>query len=155
MSAVRFACSRLLSVLILCGSIVGGGSLAKAGETALDRYVHQPDSTYAWTLAREAEADGVKQWVVDLKSQTWRTLKDVDRPVWQHWLIVVKPEKVTSHKALLFIVGGANGGEAPQSAEGRTLAIAKATGSVVAELKMVPTRGSSSTTTAKAARKTT
>jgi PhoPQ-activated pathogenicity-related protein len=141
MSVVRLACSRFFSLLLWCGVVVGAGSLASAGETALDRYVRQPDSTYAWTLAREAEADGLKQWVVDLKSQTWRTEKDVDRPVWQHWLIVVKPEKVTTNKALLFIVGGANGGEAPQSAEGRTLAIAKATGSVVAELKMVPNQG--------------
>ena len=114
---------------------------AHADETALDRYVRKPDPTYSWSVAREAKADGLTQWVVDLKSQTWRTEKDVDRPVWQHWLIVVKPEKVTSNKALLFIVGGANGGEAPQSAEGRTLAIAKATGSVVAELKMVPNQG--------------
>ena len=114
---------------------------AIAGETALDRYVRQPDPSYSWKVAREAGGEGVKQWVVDLKSQTGRTEKDVDRPVWQHWLIVVKPEKVTTSKALLFIVGGANGGEPPASAEGRTLAIAKATGSVVAELKMVPNQG--------------
>ena len=101
----------------------------------------QPDPTYSWKVVREAGTDGLKQWVVDLKSQTWRTGKDVDRPVWQHWLIVVKPEKVTSNTALLFIVGGANGGDPPQSADGRTLAIAKATGSVVAELKIVPNQG--------------
>jgi PhoPQ-activated pathogenicity-related protein len=141
MSAVRLACSRFSIALLLTVALVCVVPLAHAAETALDRYVRRPDSTYEWKVAREAEADGVKQWVVDLKSQTWRTVKDVDRPLWQHWLIVVKPEKVTSHKALLFIVGGANGGEAPQSAEGRTLAIAKATGSVVAELKMVPNQG--------------
>jgi PhoPQ-activated pathogenicity-related protein len=137
MSAPRtlfFLCS--LFAIAICSAFT-----ARAGETALDRYVRQPDPTYSWKVVREADADGLKQWVVDLKSQTWRTEKDVDRPVWQHWLIVVKPEKVTTNKALLFIVGGANGGEPPPSAEGRTLAIAKATGSVVAELKMVPNQG--------------
>ena len=126
---------------LCCAIAVCAATSALAGETALDRYVRQPDATYAWSVAREAQGEGVQQWIVDLKSQTWRTEKDVDRPVWQHWLIVVKPEKVTSNKALLFIVGGANGGEPPQSAEARTLAIAKATGSVVAELKMVPNQG--------------
>jgi PhoPQ-activated pathogenicity-related protein len=110
----------------------------RADETSLDRYVRQPDATYSWKVIREVQADGATQWVVDLKSQTWRTEKDVNRPVWQHWLTVVKPEGTTAKKALLFIVGGANGREAPQSAEARTLAIAKASGSVVAELRMVP-----------------
>ena len=99
----------MVSLLFLAIGLATIDSCASAAETALDRYVRQPDSTYAWKVIREAEADGAKQWVVDLKSQTWRTEKDVDRPVWQHWLIVVKPEKVTSNKALLFIVGG--GGE--------------------------------------------
>lgn len=121
----------LLVVTLLCYS-------ARAQETALDRYVRQPDATYAWSVARESEGQGVKQWVVDLKSQTWRTQKDVNRPVWQHWLTIVKPEKTTAKRALLFIVGGANGREAPQAAEARTLAIANATQSVVAELRMVP-----------------
>jgi PhoPQ-activated pathogenicity-related protein len=111
---------------------------SRAQETALDRYVRQPDPTYSWSVAREIKGEGATQWVVDLKSQTWRTEKDVNRPVWQHWLVVVKPEKATAKKALLFIVGGANGREAPQSVEARALAIAKASGSVVAELRMVP-----------------
>src|SRR5688572_24425160 len=113
-------------------------SLSLAQETALDRYVRQPDATYSWSVAREVKGDGATQWIVDLKSQTWRTEKDVNRPVWQHWLTIVKPEQATAKRALLFIVGGANGREAPQSAEARTLAIAKATSSVVAELRMVP-----------------
>ena len=130
MTAFRFSTSLVVAVFF--------NLVAHSQETALDRYVRQPDSTYSWKVVRELNADGAAQWVVDLKSQTWRTPKDVNRPVWQHWLTVVKPEGTTANKALLFIVGGANGREAPQSAEARTLAIAKASGSVVAELRMVP-----------------
>jgi PhoPQ-activated pathogenicity-related protein len=109
-----------------------------AEETALDRYVKKADPSYAWKIARETNGNGATQFIVDLTSQTWRTEKDVNRPVWQHWVNIVKPDKVTSRTAFLFIVGGANGGEAPGSADARTMQIATATNTVAVELKMVP-----------------
>jgi PhoPQ-activated pathogenicity-related protein len=109
-----------------------------AGETALDRYVSKPDPTYSWKVAKELPGNPVTQYFVDLKSQTWRSARDVDRTVWQHWLIVVKPEKVTSNTAFLYITGGHNGGDPPKSADSLVLQIAEATHSVVAELRMVP-----------------
>ena len=42
-----------------------------------------------------------------------RATADVDRPVWKHWLTIVKPDKVTSSKGLLFIGGGKNSDPAP------------------------------------------
>src|SRR3954447_13823319 len=101
------------------------GSL-RAEETALDRYVAKPDTTYAWRVVRTVPGPGLTQYIVDLKSQTWRTDKDVDHPVWQHWLSVVKPANPASRIALLRISGGANGGEPPQSAETATLKLAEA-----------------------------
>src|SRR5207245_3008624 len=56
----------------------------------------------------------------------------------KHWMIIVKPENLTSSKSLLFISGGANGGGPPKSAEANFIKIALATKSVVTELKMVP-----------------
>jgi PhoPQ-activated pathogenicity-related protein len=117
--------------------LVWAGAL-QAGETALDRYVAKPDATYSWKVVRSVPGNSVKQFVVDLKSQTWRTEKDVDRPVWQHWLTIVKPQNTSSKIAFLRITGGANGGEAPTAAEAATLRLAETTNSVVAELKMVP-----------------
>jgi PhoPQ-activated pathogenicity-related protein len=110
----------------------------RAEETALDRYVAKPDSTYSWKIVRTVPGNGMTQYIVDLTSQTWRTEKDVDRPVWQHWLNIVKPAKATSNIGFLLIGGGANGREAPQSADLTTIKIAEATNSIVAELKMVP-----------------
>src|SRR5262245_63188983 len=85
-------------------------------ETALDRYVRKADPTYAWKVVKEARGEGSTQFVVDLKSQTWRTEKEVAPAVWQHWVTVVRPEKPEYATALLFIGGGGNGGEAPPRA---------------------------------------
>lgn len=119
-----------LAFIVLCGA-----SFLPAGETALDRYVAKPDSTYSWKVVKKAEGGGATQFIVDLKSQTWRSPKEVDRTVWQHWLHVVAPKNPKSNVAFLFITGGSNG-DPPKRAE--LGAIATLTNAVVAELKMVP-----------------
>jgi len=125
-------------LLTIAAAAIGSAARLGAPETALDRYVRRPDPTYSWKVVREVKGDGVTQFVVDLKSQTWRTEEDVNRPVWQHWLVIIKPDKPASSTGFLFIAGGGNGGEPPQSAEGRMVAIAKSTNTVVAELRMIP-----------------
>ena len=111
---------------------------AEAGETALDRYVAKPDPTYSWKIASEVEKDGLKQLMVLLRSQTWRTKDDVDRVVWEHWLIVVKPEHPASKTAFLFIGGGRNKAEPPGSADELILRAARETNTVAVELRNVP-----------------
>jgi PhoPQ-activated pathogenicity-related protein len=114
------------------------GLAACQGETALDRYVRKSDPTYAWKVVRETKEGVSTEFVVDLKSQTWRTEAEVSRPVWQHGLTVVRPEKPSSSTAFLLLGGGANRGDAPESPNSRAILAAQATGSVVAELRMVP-----------------
>src|SRR6266852_9904840 len=80
--------------------------VATAQQTALDRYIEQKDSVYGWKLVRTIPSDGYKTHVLELTSQTWRSEKDVDHPVWKHWLTIVRPDKVQSTKALLYIGGG-------------------------------------------------
>jgi PhoPQ-activated pathogenicity-related protein len=126
---------QLLCVVVI--ALVGEIPL-RADETALDRYVAKPDPTYEWKVVRTVETGGQTQFIVDLKSQTWRSTKDVDRPVWQHWLMIVKPSKPASKLAFLRISGGANGGEPPKSADSVSLKLAETTNSVIAELRMVP-----------------
>src|SRR5512135_3054975 len=108
---------RLAACLCFLGAAVVALHPLHAEETALDRYVAKPDPTYSWKVARTVPSAGATQYIVDLTSQTWRTEKDIDRPVWKHWLNVVKPAKPASKTAWLFIGGGANGGDAPQSAD--------------------------------------
>lgn len=107
-------------------------------ETALDRYVAQPDSVYGWKLADTIQGDGYTTYVIDLTSQTWRTEKDVDRTVWKHWMTVVKPDKLRHHTAFLYIGGGSNRSKMPTKSTDRTIQLAMYTGSIVAELGMVP-----------------
>jgi PhoPQ-activated pathogenicity-related protein len=111
---------------------------ATAEETALDRYVAAPDVVYSWKLARTIKGEGYTTYVLDLTSQTWRSEKDVDRPVWKHWLSIVKPDQVKRKTAFLFIGGGSNRDKMPEQAPARVAELATYTGSVVAELGTVP-----------------
>jgi PhoPQ-activated pathogenicity-related protein len=113
-------------------------SSAAGQETALDRYIAKPDPTYTWKLVKTIAGQGCKGFVIDLTSQTWRSAAEVDRPAWKHWLTIVKPDKVTSTKALLFIGGGDNGDPQPSAISNRLAGFATETGTVVAELGMVP-----------------
>jgi PhoPQ-activated pathogenicity-related protein len=138
MNKVGWFGRRSAVIASLVGVLFLGCRWLHGGETALDRYVQKADPTYSWKTVNKVEGGGLTQFIVDLKSQTWRTEKDVNRPLWQHWLIVVKPDRPADSTGFLFIGGGANGGEPPQGAEARTLQIARATNTVVAELRMVP-----------------
>ncbi|MFN8705236.1 MAG: PhoPQ-activated protein PqaA family protein, partial [Planctomyces sp.] len=106
--------------------------------TPLDDYIQKPDDSYSWKVVSSETVGGMKTVVIDMVSQTWRTKDEVDHPVWRHWLTLAFSEKVKSDIGMLFIGGGRNGGDPPKGSDERTMAIAKATGTCVAELKMVP-----------------
>ncbi len=112
----------------------------KAGEeqTALDRYVAAPDPNYNFKLVNSIPGKEQTTYVLEMTSQAWLTTNEVDHPLWKHWLVIVKPNTVTSTKSLLFISGGHNGSPPPNSADGNFVQIALTTKSVVTELKMVP-----------------
>jgi PhoPQ-activated pathogenicity-related protein len=129
---------RLMTLLALIVA-VGGTPTIRAGETALDRYIAKPDKTYAWKLVRKTQVPGATVFVVDLKSQTWRTSEDVNQTVWQHWLTIVKPDKPAGTIPFLFITGGKNSDAAPPKVDPTIIAMtAKASHGIVCELKMVP-----------------
>ena len=81
--------------------------------------------------------NGQTTFILEMTSQAWLTTNEVDRPLWKHWLTIVKPDSVDSSKSLLFIGGGGNGGGPPKSADGNLVQVAIATKSIVSELKMV------------------
>src|SRR5262245_12232945 len=107
-------------------------------KTALDDYIARADRTYEWKLVKTIPGDGVTTFVLDLKSQSWRAVPEVDRPLWQHWLVIVKPDKVKHETAYLRIGGGRNGSEAPGAPSAQSVQFARGTGTVVADLGMVP-----------------
>lgn len=124
--------------LLLLSAMLFLSLTAFAQETALDRYIAKPDPSYGWKLANTLSGEGYRGFVLELTSQTWRSAEEVDRPVWKHWLTIVKPDRVASNKALLVIGGGNNKNPMPQTISARTLKLALETNTVVAELGMVP-----------------
>jgi PhoPQ-activated pathogenicity-related protein len=125
----------LLVVLAFAGPLFAQGLKRR---TDLDRYIAKPDDSYEWKVVSSSSADGMTTVVVDMISQTWRTAEEVDRPVWQHWLTVSIPDDPKSETGLLWIGGGRNGREPPSGNDERFETLARLTGSVVAELHMIP-----------------
>lgn len=113
-------------------------SPSPAQETALDRYVHAPDSSYAFHLAKTIRGAGYEAYVLRLTSQTWKPPILPDRSVWWHWLTVVRPDRVNYHTAFLYITGGSNEDPAPDKIDPMLSKLAVTTHSIVAELRMVP-----------------
>jgi len=81
--------------------------------TALDNYVAAPDPNYSFQLITNVPGKDRTTAILEMTSQAWLTTNEVDRPLWKHWVIIVKPNTVTNSKSLLFISGGANNGKAP------------------------------------------
>jgi len=129
---------RDLKLIQLIAALLLSGFLGHAAETALDRYIKKPDSTYRYEVVTNIPCGGCTATVLDMKSQTWRKPAEIDRTVWQHWLTVIQPEKVSSNVALLFITGGSNGGKPPAQANLMLASMAKEVGIVTVELRMVP-----------------
>jgi len=132
MYAQEMSALRILPFLCLAASPLA------AQPSALDRYIAKPDPVYGWKLVHTIPGQGFQTHVLELTSQTWRTEKDVDKPVWKHWLTIVQPNRISSDKALLFIGSGNNNSPAPQQPQERSVRIAMETNSVVADLGMVP-----------------
>ena len=124
--------------LLIAGLSLPTTAVELAPRTALDDYIDKVDDSHAWQFAAMDEVDGTRIVVVDMVSQQWLTDAEVDRTEWRHWLRLSIPATVSNDIAFLYIQGGGNNGDVPEDANPGMVAIANATGSVVAELFMVP-----------------
>ena len=85
---------------------------------------------------RELPAEGATATLLEMTSQQWLTEQEVERPLWTHWLTVVRPaRRSTSDIGLLFITGGGNDGRPPDAPPAWLVDVARDTGTVVAELR--------------------
>jgi PhoPQ-activated pathogenicity-related protein len=138
------ACRRLLvrkrleiSATIALLSL-GLSAPASAGETALDRYLAKPDPSYSWQLVSHQRQHDATTFVIALRSQTWRSADEVKKPVWTHWLTLVRPDQARAGTAFLFIGGGSDRDPQPTKASQRVVDLALGTKTVVAEITNVP-----------------
>ena len=107
-------------------------------QTALDRYVAAPDANFSWKALRELPGEGATATLLEMTSQKWLTEKEVEQPLWKHWLTVVRPTQVGSDIGFLFISGGRLDRQPPAAAPPWMVDLARDTGTVVAELRLVP-----------------
>ncbi|TKJ37100.1 MAG: PhoPQ-activated pathogenicity [Planctomycetes bacterium B3_Pla] len=121
----------ILAVLLFATAEIAVG-------TPLDDYIAAPDSSYRYSVVKTVEGTGFTAYILELTSQSWRSADEVDRPLWKHWLTIVKPINAAGDKALLWINGGSNRGKAPDSADKMIVGMALGAGAVVADLRMVP-----------------
>src|SRR4051794_24569809 len=126
--------SRLAAMVL---ALAAAASLT-AADTALDRYVRKPDATYKYELLRTVPGQGYTTYVISLTSQTWRTAAEVDRPVWKHWLTIVKPDQVEGVTGYLFLTGGSVTAAAPEKPGATFVQTALLTHTVTAELRGIP-----------------
>ncbi|NMD36204.1 MAG: phenylacetic acid degradation protein, partial [Planctomycetes bacterium] len=114
------------------------GAVCAAGLAAADltSYVKAPDASFAFAVTDTVSLPGVGSVAtIRLTSQTWRGI------AWEHWLRVIRPERVTRPETALLVVSGGRVRKDPPKLEGEALmlgAIAAKTGSVVAVLGQVP-----------------
>jgi PhoPQ-activated pathogenicity-related protein len=134
---IRIAAATALA-LAAQASTFAAGRTQRGERTALDRYIAKPDTNYSFRLAQSIKGEGYTIHYLDMISQSWLTTNEVDRPLWQHWLTIVVPDKVSSSTALLFINGGGNKTNPPSKPDASLLLVAATTSTVVADLKNVP-----------------
>ena len=125
----------LLQVMMLVFAL--SSTLIAERKTALDAYVYAPDSHYHYELIQQTEHAGYTFYLLQMTSQKWRSSSEVNRTLWQHWITIYKPSKVTSTTGMLIITGGSNDGHHP-NVEPILASIATASHTVVSVLSDVP-----------------
>jgi PhoPQ-activated pathogenicity-related protein len=126
---------RVFVLGVFCCLLALGGA---APGTALDDYVASPDPAYTWSPVTTIPGSGYTDYVLYMASQNWLTPAEVDRTLWEHWLIITVPDTLTTTTGLLNISSGSNTELTPTGNSGTLIDIALATNSVVARLRQVP-----------------
>ncbi len=107
--------------------------------TALDRYINNGDSSYAYRLVSTNTDDPrYRSYVLELTAQQWRTTRDVDKPLWKHWVIIVEPREIRTDMSAIAVAGGSNSEPPPSKPPRYLTTLALATYSVTSEIRDVP-----------------
>lgn len=109
--------------------------------TALDDYINTPDPAYTYSVENTVRASsgtgGYTVYQIRMISQRWRSMAEVDEPLWRHWLQVVIPDIITNDTALLIIEGGSTRSKPPNIEQYAGMMVGQ-TGAVLALLQQVP-----------------
>ena len=115
--------SALVLISIVASPLAAQPATARApqsAQTALDRYVAAPDSSFEWKAAADLPAgEGLTATLLDMTSQRWLSEKEVEGPLWRHWITVNRPTRITSDIAMLFNSGATEIGSPPYNSQRR------------------------------------
>ena len=75
-------------------------SLWSSPDQALRSYIDNGDASFHWTVLDSTYESGIHAYRLHLVSQTWQ-----NKP-WNHELVILVPQKVKHHEALLHLTGG-------------------------------------------------
>ena len=134
-SITTLCLSVLLAFTFAANTFAGTAGLS---QTALDRYVAAPDDHYKYEVVDTVKGEGYTTYVIFMTSQKWLTEKEVNLPIWEHWMTVTKPDTVVSDIGFLYITGGNKGKKAPSGPPPGDAERALMSQSVVTTLYMVP-----------------
>lgn len=146
-NSMVFKSLRLLPVPCLLASALLWPFSVKA--TALDDYVNKPDPNYQFNVVRDEDSAFAKTYIVHMTSQQWRDETEVDRPLWEHDLIITVPRTLIpippfdepldkNSTAIMLISGGKNGPDPVDDPEALVEIAAQLMGAVIVEFKQVP-----------------
>ena len=112
---------------------------AEQGEVfALQRYIAFDDGAFAWKKEGTQAVEGGTIHHLRLTSQRWRSAGEVDRPLWQHWVSIAVPERITRRTAILVIGGGRHADAPPARVPREPMLLLPAAGAVVIYIDNVP-----------------
>lgn len=114
---------------------------ARSADTALDRYVAQPDLNFRYSVYHSESKPLYTTWFLDMTSQQWRTPSDVNRSIWNHQVMITVPRIFTAKSrktAILVIDGGGNDSPPPKDTDSQAANMAMLLGTPVVVLKQIP-----------------
>ena len=108
--------------------------------TPLDKYVATPDPAFKYSQVNKSEKTDCTTIAYDMVSQTWLDASKVDKPLWEHTVLISVPKDLTHTKAMMFIGGGGNDQDMTKVAadNGPMEKIAVMTKSIVIQIKQIP-----------------
>lgn len=107
-----------------------------AVDFSLPTFLEQKEG-YSWQMEKKEEKIGYTVHVLRLKSQTWQTTTEVDRPLWEHELRLTIPHTLRHPEALVQVLGGSLGGSLTSSSP-TLLESTLSSGTILAELSLIP-----------------
>ncbi|MFZ2170062.1 MAG: PhoPQ-activated protein PqaA family protein [Methylococcaceae bacterium] len=130
------------SLFVLLFSLVCFNYDVFAVETALDRYVAKPDSSYTYFSYSTDQNFLYNTYFLYMVSQSWLSSDEVvDRKLWTHVIEITVPRIRHSNSpgtAILLVNGGSNGNNLPTKTDDQAAIIAQAMGSVVVKVNQIP-----------------